>query len=104
MAKKPGELREYQFLKIDWRGDDEALEDTIEFYTGRGWELVAEGDLSPGDDQYKAVFKKKDCKTKIKPPQDDSIEGARIPAHAKPNRKTVKKYGEKEKDAGEWWF
>lgn len=99
MAKKPGQLREYQFLKVDWRGDDEALEDTIEFYTGRGWELVAEGDLSPGDDQYKAVFKKKDCKTKVKQPVDNSMDGL---AGKSIGDQLAKLEGKKEADA--WWW
>ena len=102
MAKKPGQTREYQFLKVYWQGNDEALDDAIEYYGGRGWELVSEGDQAQNkSDENHVVFKKLDCKAKVKKPQDSKVT---ITGNASPAKKRVKAHGQKANDADDWWF
>jgi hypothetical protein len=100
--KKPGQTRVAEFLRVNWKGNAEALEDTIEYYEGRGWELVADGD--PGAtkrDEHLAIFKRRDCKSKVKnpAPRDDKLGGLAVGdqlAALTGKRKEAKKEA--------WWY
>jgi len=76
MPKAPGQVREYKFLKVYWQGNDEALDETIDYYEARGWTLVSEGDDARNTrDEFHAVFKRPDGKTVIKEPVDNQTDG-----------------------------